>query len=471
MHAVLCGEVDQDDASYVIGTAMKHAVSGQGRDETRHVARLAEVLGDLTKYPRGKAFVSENARAIAQAIALGALGSRVVATTVSSEEIVRGYRLVTAPKSVRPDRVESLGGAPTVAYPAAPVQCEFPRLLTRAEKTAFDLGRNAGNCATLCSGALSLWGPLSFMFKGKSVLVIGSGLGACAASAIIGGAEMVYGHDLRDDFPVGISLRDYVPPIVQWIAAPSRYVQTSSTVTTSGDWFEVGVPARILSEMRAPDILVLDIPASGPDSVALLSPLGALGYIGTVAVRVVGTRGTLYHLIGTMSQFSSHVELYVGYESLGIVEAVVIARPTVPVRVLATGPKSPSECFKVSGFRVIDSLSIIVTWLIGPLGSPIGQTVRSALQMAFRVFKSFRSTRISRPTHDEWTSVLVSAVTIELLLLFSPTDYCRAVLEIAGKSSHQMICVPTVVVAVTPRLIRVLTAIGARVLGHMDEKV
>lgn len=120
--------------------------------------------------------------------------------------------------------------------------------------------RNSGRIGYYSGTVLYTWSAFASILSRKSLIVIGSGMGAAARVAIDNGCPHVFGLDLRNSLPMkSHRFRFYKPPMVMGSEYSDRYTQMSESFTTSGDWLNPTVVNAVTFYDAGDSTLLIDV--------------------------------------------------------------------------------------------------------------------------------------------------------------------------------------------------------------------
>jgi hypothetical protein len=158
------------------------------------------------------------------------------------------------------------------------------------------MARHCGARSMYGCSATSLWSQFGACFHNRTVIVIGSGQGAAAAGALLGGALHVYGLDKTDTIPPRPHrFAHYKPPAIVMQGTTQDYTQMAESYITSGDWFDESISSVVCSTYDPGDAAwVIDLESGGVRyGLELLNPLVKAFVQGPVLMRVFWTHDEL----------------------------------------------------------------------------------------------------------------------------------------------------------------------------------
>jgi len=468
LQAYRLGMVSIDDANFIVGSAILRLAREELDSETPKLDFFRRCLHSYDVMPRGRALVSENARALAVAIADGEHGSRIQTSGSSSAEVVRGYRgIMRREFLVESDRLP--GPEVLTATLGEFVAVTIPRRApSPLELAMFRYEASRGRAYDLCSGAADFYWPIRATFAGRKVVIVGCGLGAAAAAAYHGGSLEVIGHDLRSDLPVDTMTDAYLPPLVRLRGAGRGFRMSEACRSTSGDWFDASAADALLTESPADALIVLDIPSDRGRSFEVLLPLIRRRAIADVLVRTTGTVSELADLVGYARRAGTCRSVFQLFEFGGIVEAGIL------VSLAGTrGPRVweaalPRSILRVERMRGKSCLQRLVLWLFAPGGISMAGTARGAAQIALDTTIMLRRYAQGRPSFDEWSDVIESAVAAEFLLRDSESDRREMIRRAVEYPFMYCVALGDNPIACTASLVRTLTRLAPRLIGNED---
>jgi hypothetical protein len=467
----ITGSISYEECQFLIGSPIRRLSRESLSSEREKLDRLVEILETYDTYRRGRVPISAEGKRIMSNIASFSAESSIHAIMSSADEIVRLYRQ-------RPAREVARRSLKPVAPPQAtqvrytPLPSSSPPLmLVEASRRRFRILAALGRPVSWGSGAMGMWGRLAGVFRGQRVLVVGSGLGACAAAAGIGGAIEVRGHDLRSDFPVDIGLAEYSPPLVRAYGVREKYLQTDDTLATSGDWFDPLVARRLCTLMNIPYFLVVDISSDRGFSAEALEPLWVNDFRHPTLFRCQSDKRTHERVTGIILSRWSLLAIWKGDEFGGIEERVYFfthrgtraLAPYEPTHVLSYSVAQP--------FAERRTPRVMANYIMSPLGGATGQTIGEACVTALQVFKGLYHDRDSRQLYEEWTDCLEAAVACELILTQSHETYPEAVERIVTQGYVILESEPRAWVLASASLTTSMSGVIARLIGSRDVRL
>jgi hypothetical protein len=262
----------------------------------------------------------------------------------------------------------------------------------------------------LDSGSLESWWRVRELFVGQSVIIIGSGLGGCATSALAGGALSVAGLDLRTDVPM-TSAGAYIPPLVAACINNPNYVQLQSNISITSDWEDAGVAEEVVRECVGASLIVVDYTSSRED----WSPYQPIlrvsdsGWQGMVVTRLKNTLVNVNRMLATFSQLCRTLEFYTIFAQTGACEVVVVLHNLRPRPVTIY---EPALGYVVYHQRVPNDLSCPRDQLLGWVNLLRGYTpgklppTKTVLQDIIDTVDSEIGLRNMRERYQNWTTSL-----------------------------------------------------------------
>lgn len=471
LQALAAGLITQDDAEFIIGSTIRRMSSSLATDEPSKLDKFHELLLSYSAYRRGKTLVSAEANRIAVKIAMSEPGSQILATMRGAEEFIRHYRFLSRSRitlpALRPPRVSAMYSPQSSAYTARGGSL----FLSDSQRVIFAFERAWGSPLAWGSGAAETWLQVSELFKGVDVVIVGSGLGAAAASAGIGGAKTVWGHDLATDFPTDVSLSEYRPPLVRLLAPKTNYVQTTSTLSTSGDWFNEAVSHSLCNMTSAPHILVVDISSKRGGSVEALWPVIRCGFPYQVAFRSTTTLyghaailGVLEHCTSSLAVLPVHTVDYAAERVYWFTLRGSMA-PFVPT------PRQLRDCRDSPRLTKPRTVKALLAYVLAPLGGATGTTVRLSLITCLSVLSDMMTSSYTKPSYDEWTSILQSAVACEWLLLYTKDEQLMILRQMELTGLYTLASHPTLMIQAPLSLRLHLAKVVSRLSACLDDRV
>jgi hypothetical protein len=126
----------------------------------------------------------------------------------------------------------------------------------------FSIHSRVGRYYGVETAAVYTYEPVRFLFDGRQVVILGCGLGGCAAVASCGNATSVIGHDRLEDI-TGLCLTgtDEVPAAVTRVGGSSRFYRSRCGYQTDkGDIYNKATWDDLTDITVADPLLVVDIP-------------------------------------------------------------------------------------------------------------------------------------------------------------------------------------------------------------------
>jgi len=469
--AMITGLVSHEEATFIIGSPIRRLSMLTIRDAEARLEEFQSILLSYESYRRGSIPLTLEAASIPMAVANASAGCKIHATRASAEEIVRRYRYRSSPQVLRAYR-QHLPRTPISKVNLRSIAGFSPDHVETEVERLKDLFNHAyGNTLSFGSGAMIIWLPLSELFTGHDVVIIGSGLGACAAAAIMGGAKSVLGHDLRVDFPPGVPLGEYIPPLVRLYGGRSKYLQSEETLSTDGDWFSAAVSRRLCTKYNYPYLLVIDISSSDGFSHRALRPLMAHDFPYPVLFRIVAIPREHENVCGIIARTSDLLGVWEGHRTGVRVERVYHFRIRKPFWSPIIHPYNVFRVPKLprgGGRQTVDQIAAFV---LAPLGGLTGRTLKDSIQAALITFEGMVTDQKTRPTYSEWTSTLHAALACEILLTSSRDEFEAFVTQNRPGSVYQFACVQSIHVLITQQLLFFLANTVARIPPYLGRVI
>jgi hypothetical protein len=471
MKAHIMGIISESEMNYLVGSAVKATGQAKDHSEAGKLSAFRKTLEALSSKVHSKTKVMTGLGRVAFRVVAASIDSEVFATSDSADEVVRLYREMATTSLNVPYLLES---SPLQQYVPTVMnysQDDLPSGLTLQNKWILKYKRAKGRPFSLGSGAMTDWLPLHSLFKGQDVLVIGSGLGACAATALLGGALTVWGHDLAEDFVPDTPLGSYEPPLCRVYNTPRRYQQTELSVSTSGDWFDPEVAYYLCRYQPTPYLLVIDISSSEGYSPKVIQPLVDQGYKGTVLLRIQGTEALHAWVTGAIHHHGIILSVFQPSTQDDYISRIYMF--TISSRRWGI-MYSPSRVFPVINLPQVKERTTVVQLLnhiLGPLGGSVGRTVREALWNGIRVFRQMIGPGQYHPTYHEWTETLRSALACEYLLLYDEATQERWITTVERQGTIRLISYKSHLVYAPPALIHYITTVVCRLSKSLDNKI
>nr|QOX06038.1 ORF7 Large protein [Lentinula edodes negative-strand RNA virus 1]UZA97547.1 RNA-dependent RNA polymerase [Lentinula edodes narnavirus 1] len=319
------------------------------------------------------------------------------------------------------------------------------------------------------SGAIASWATISHYFHQRTVYVVGSGLGACAAVALTNDATVVYGLDLLADIDsrtVHPTLSK--PPLVTLYGGDERYFQSPATSLEGGDWLERGVASRFLEHCNHYSLVCIDIPSQVGRSPGILTPLNLVQYKGLVAVRVQGTLGELTPILSACSVLLGDLKIHTLRSPESYIEAVIVGRWLMkPIR-YRTVP-----CIQTVSFgSVLENEKLCVSSALEELAFASGVSVSTSVKETCGRIVSEISNEIgtysSRPTYRSWTTALGSCVASTWLLSEDRHYRDEIIRRVTSEQTVELrrVGLPNIPVRWTPQLSRLVLVVAAALDGR-----
>jgi hypothetical protein len=471
MQGVARGEIDHKHASFVVGSTIKRTQEDEPLTEDEELQFFKEYLDTYNFHRMGLESVSKMAVDYAERVVHSVAGYQVGVCSLSSSEIIRRYRYKQAPQ--RPKEVEFLSvvGPRVDSFPLLSQGKSLPLRETRRDRDNFSLGRSIGETRGYGLSAYSTWWSIRKIFEGRKVLVVGSGLGGCAGAAAQGGASQVTGHDLKRDFPQGVPLGSYVPPLVRAVKAGDKYTQTDLTLTSSGDWLEPGIASRLLLTSGGFDLVVVDLDSDQGSTVGIveINHLSARGE--SFALRC---QTSLYNHERILGGIVHHSELHASWNIFSdgrLAERVYLYTPKDMPWSRLSVPLCGSYDSRPSLDGLIDSCGLILSFLVAPLGiSPTGP-VKDVLEAAIRRIRSMTESSVKAFSYSEWSEILQVGVSCDLLLSENPQSFDDFLDNMETKGFIEPSRLPGVRAIMSKELISFVVNRAARLLGHLYDIV
>jgi hypothetical protein len=469
--AYVAGIICEEDGHFIIGSTISRLTDKTCNDETEKVMEFGRLLKTYPGHMRGRESVSEVAALLAKRVAYAAEGHQIYATTASADEIFRAYRShpqLTFPLPLAVPLEDVHLTNPSCINPSTPPGQGFT---TELQRILYNYSVSHGKCHSLASGAFETWFPLRGLFKDWNVLVVGSGLGAAAASAFAGGAKAVWGHDLREHFPSDSNLGAYRPPLVRMYAPGKDYTQTTATLATSGDWFDPLVSRALTRMSSEPHILVLDISSDKGFSKEALIPIFANGFPLPVLFRAQTVESCHREILGLLSISSNILSIWEANNRAGISERVYYFIPLVCGDIIGYSPKVPLELCPLPPFSSRSTLRHIMAYILAPLGGVSSASPRQSLVAGLELFVGMIQRARSRPSYDEWTAIIQAVISCEWLLFFDGVEKVAFLLRAYDDGIVPILSVTDMMAHAPPSFLRYLSKVVVRIAGHLDDEM
>lgn len=299
-------------------------------------------------------------------------------------------------------------------------------------------------------------------------MVVGSGIGACAAAALVGGARSVYGHDLSSDFPASVSLQNYVPPLVRLYRCPPRYAQSLETFSTSGDWFDSQVSLSLLSHCPPDGLLVLDITSDKGNSWEVLQPLLMHEWLGLCLLRIQGMRRMQAEVVGKIRAVGRVTMVVLVDEDEDFQEIVYLFLKTRVAESLPVVPMEVCDPLSPSIRNEVKTVELIVASLVAPLGCGLKGTVRETLVSVLMSFKSYLAWGTVGPSYSGWTEILAACASCEFILLYTESERLALIDHALTGGTVPLVMLDNHLIAFSDKLRYLYTKLAPRLLGYED---
>jgi hypothetical protein len=417
---VLLGLMTSNQYHKLMGSIIRVCHEDAIETEADRINRMVQLLND----PEWVSQLSlpSYARSVVLRIQLSLTRHRIYATLLSADEVARRARFsgpipLVKTRAVHVNR--PLITAPLRLSTDEGIVVQPRKMVSPSVSKLQDF---YGHRWSLGSIAIRDWLPLSSLFRGKECIIVGSGFGACAVSAIQGGAIRVWGHDLPQDFPTTSNLSNYVPMLVDVYSLPPLYQQTEATLMTSGNWWDPLAARSILRLCTLNSILVIDISSSEGNSPAAFLPLIQQRFVGELLIRVRASE-------------IMHSQVLWSARNLGEVRAI-FSRPETSNRVtkvyhlhvsgkathMSYGRLYATGITEIAPCREIDTTSSLTMFLVAPLGVGTLTTVRETIKNALWAFRTMIGKDHLSVSYSDWTLVLASVAGCEFLLYMDKDD-------------------------------------------------
>jgi len=304
-------------------------------------------------------------------------------------------------------------------------------------ENCYRLSRHLGMLLPYSSTAFLSWSKVIPYLGFLKALVVGSGHGGTALCCILGGAHIVYCHDLREDLPKVPHPSTYTPSMIRLARFDPRTSVTSQSYTTSGDVRNASILSSLLLTYKFCDIICVDLPLSLRELFPILARLRRQGEAQRVIIRT-------QHDMDETEQLSAFLlkQWYIralirvstgGWkeEVFHVLEPNDITTSSVSMRVMpAFGEildlNKPSESVElldrsdIDRKRVMNSLG---SELLAALGGLPGATLYESASLAYTVFLSMINDSEHKTRYRDWTSILHAAAAAHILSTMTLAEY------------------------------------------------
>lgn len=467
----LRGNISYSDASFLVGSSISRSRALSAGRETDEMTTLGQVLTTFGYHRKGKELVSDDARRVAERIAASADGYQVFRCITASNEAIREFRYVQPPSRIKENNRIFTSPDLSVISPETIVSVPDHITLTELRNDLSMMYRKTGMSHSFGVHSTRIWLPLSSLFKGKDVLIIGSGEGATAAAAGVAGAKSIKGHDLRKDYPYGTIHSEYCPPLVRFYCRGANFSQTDATLSTTGNWFDNGVPERLLRTNGGVNLLVIDISNEDGRSFKVLKPLVLSGYKGKCLLRIRNVPDQHKNVVGCIVKHGKLLGCWQSDDTLKIIDRVYlfnVKKSNWDVNWDLMDVINPQG---LQNFPFKSTLKRIVQDLLSPIGCSIQGRVATILNTAWDLGCDMLSRNVVKISYHDMTQLLVAMVSIELLLLGSINSYHFRVAQILHNGVIWLNTSPKRQVIFSNDLKYAITRVAPCVLGHLDKIV
>jgi len=469
--ALVSGIISEEDANFIVGSTIRRMSRLGLHSEVDKLEVFRDLLLSYRIHRRGTELVDTSAALVAERVALCAPGARIYATNASASEVLREYRYMPPVQIQRAAQYQGEGSLTLTGYIGPSQAPDSSRPITSTHRVLFKFLTSVRNSYNLASGAADSWRRLCPIFRGEIVVIVGSGLGGCASAAIAGGAFKVYGHDLRCDLPQDIRLEAYIPPLVRLFGSTSRYQQSYESLETTGDWFDPTVSKRLCQYQQTPYLLVIDISSDKGFSYRVLQPAIDNRFPHRLLLRAQTSQHGHELIAGTIGAHGHLDACWEFHNFLGLIERIYLVRLTRQKWKYAITPQAVYNISRVTPSRGKQSLIYILACIIAPLGGVMSRTVRSSLKANLHSFHTLVGRDVSRPTYQEWTDVLQSAIACEWLLSFSEAEYCARLMQAEQHGTIALITHPDMLCLADEKCIHYLAGLVSRLISHLDDPI
>jgi hypothetical protein len=435
--SLMGGRISHDEASLMIGSTVRLAFPSIPDEFSSRPQLVYEHLLFYSCTVSRRSSVDPTVQRTARRIALGSAHHQILITDLAPEELLRSYRSVEIVDISQTPKVLFDTLIPSGPYISSALsRSTLASCITRSTRWLYKYYRRRDCPAPLASGAFNTWYQLGRLFSGAKILVIGSGLGAIAAVAILAGCTLVHGHDLRETMPTSCIPTRYIPPLVSLVHGRDRYRQTVHTYETTGDWLNDDVAGSLSIYYSEYDIAVVDLSGPSETFVSQLVQLEkysrwtqhlwrATGHETelAIALSLIERSFPIYQMWSTNNIIGlCEIVVWFGKRHVATTSYLVPQWPTSGVSTLFTeGLIVHPEVF-VPKFLLRVSLSASVAAVSAYLGGPVGRTLRQTCHASQSMFVDMIRGASNRPTYDEWTRVLYSAVASGWMLIECEAD-------------------------------------------------
>jgi len=413
---VLKGEISAQDASFVVGSTIRRMVSSDPVDEPESLMRFSEYLRTYSWYKRGKSTVSLQAQTVAQRIAISAAGSKVLRIDRDSSELIREYRYRPPPRRIT---YSPFGmSLPLTSLPKVEIESGEipPPTRSQLRVSLFQSARRLKRPYSNGASTVRAWSCVSEEFENRRVLIVGSGEGGCAVIAHIAKAKIIHGHDLRDDYPFGVEIERYLPPLMSFYRLKGIYRQTYESLGTTGDFFDRSILSSLLRKNEGIDVVVIDIPSERGRSKDIIRALIDVSYSGRVLIRVIGDSREHALLCGSILYHATDVSILETSQFGGISERIYcLTLPLCRFYELTGGIQVAPQRVELFPREKL-SVRRLVTEIVAFSCSLASGSVRASLMAAIDATRTIIASTGTILNREDFSNLLGSALVCDILL-------------------------------------------------------
>ncbi|QUD20353.1 large protein [Armillaria mellea negative-stranded RNA virus 1] len=475
---VLWGETLPWEAECAVGSVLLHS-DRKIETTARRVEELRKNMMKIGTIRFDGATVGQAVIDAAEQLALAQGETEIYCAPSSSAELIRSYRTmaegvitITEDPLPFPEDYGSMMTTP-LCCEVVPLRRSRALMLAPADRWARAFRLAQGRPVTFGVNSYRAWASMRCYLRGDLAVVVGSGHGGAAAACLKAGVSFCHGLDGEDDIPVSTGPGRLVPLLVSQFRLEGRYAQIVPPRGHASDWWDTAVSSKILASLDSYFSLLIDISTDRGYSFDILLPLMRSGFKYRLLLRIQGFEDTHDEVLSYLHRYGevkAVAQLSKEYDYIDRIYVVDCLRPGQrPV----TGLRLTSIWTPVAPVEPVTLAHLAAEWF-GRVGAVSGRTVRDLEDGALELIQDLAFAGASRPSYDEWTTLLEVAFAVQWIRLGSLEEMESVVRSIALGRALVVVLPLSGTLRFLPspnRLLPLLCRTVCRFVGHEDSLI